>query len=147
MGVFLGLGRNVAYGLCNLTRQYTTPSTPATPSQTTAPDAKPSFESKANYPLTKTKKILCVWAKKYPSVKETPDKITAEKWNKVRSVVRIKVANLTMLFVILGCIGMVYTGKQARDRGESLNQRNLDWHKKYSESNDEEVKNIGVFGK
>lgn len=69
-----------------------------------------------------------------------------EVWNKVRSVIRIKVANYTMIMILLGCMGMVISGKRARDRGESLVQRNLDWHKKYSEGK-EEVKNLNVFGK
>lgn len=70
-----------------------------------------------------------------------------EVWSKVRSIVRIKVANYTMLLVLIGCAIMVITGKRARDRGESITQRNLDWHKKYSEGKEEEIKNIGVFGK
>lgn len=69
-----------------------------------------------------------------------------EVWKKVRSVVRIKVANYTMLLLILGCISMVITGKRARDRGETIMQRNLDWHQKYSEGK-EESSSIGVFGK
>lgn len=70
-----------------------------------------------------------------------------EVWSKVRSIMRIKVANYTMLLILAGCLVMVITGKQARDRGESIMQRNLDWHQKYSEGNEEEIKNIGVFGK
>jgi len=69
-----------------------------------------------------------------------------EVWSKVRSVVRIKLANYTMVVIILGCVMMIVTGKRARDRGETIMQRNLDWHKSYSEGN-EEQKNIGVFGK
>lgn len=52
-----------------------------------------------------------------------------------------------MLLMLIGCAGMVISGKRARDRGESLVQRNLDWHKKYAEGKEEDVKNIGVFGK
>lgn len=69
-----------------------------------------------------------------------------EIWKKVRSVVRIKVANYTMFVIILGCIAMVITGRRARDRGETIMQRNLDWHQKYSEGNGESS-SIGVFGK
>lgn len=70
-----------------------------------------------------------------------------EVWSKVRSVVRIKVANYTMLLIVLGCIAMIITGKRARDRGESIEQRNLDWHKKYAEGKEDEVKNLNIFGK
>lgn len=51
-----------------------------------------------------------------------------------------------MLFIILGCVAMVITGKKAHDRGESIMQRNLDWHQKYAEGK-EETKNISVLGK
>lgn len=70
-----------------------------------------------------------------------------EAWSKVRSIVRIKVANYTMLLIIVGCVAMVISGKRARDRGETIMQRNLDWHQKYSEGKGEEIKNVGVFGK
>lgn len=70
-----------------------------------------------------------------------------EIWNKVRSVIRIKIANLTMLLVIVGCVAMVVTGKRARDRGETIMQRNLDWHQQFSDNKESEVKTIGVFGK
>lgn len=52
-----------------------------------------------------------------------------------------------MLLVLVGCVAMIVSGKKARDRGETLTDRNLEWHKKYSEGKEEEVKNIGVFGK
>lgn len=66
--------------------------------------------------------------------------------SKVRSIIRIKVANYTMILILLGCVAMVITGKRARDRGETIMQRNLDWHQKYTEGKDD-VKSIGVFGK
>lgn len=127
-----------------MSKKYTTPS--ATPSNPPPTNSTPSFNSNVKLPLTNTRKIMCVWAKRYPSLKDVPDHVTPEVWNKVRSVVRIKVANYTMLLIILGCIAMVITGKRARDRGETIMQRNLDWHQKYSEGK-EDSKSIGVFGK
>lgn len=70
-----------------------------------------------------------------------------EVWGKVRSIIRIKVANYTMLLILVGCVVMVVTGKRARDRGESIMQRNLDWHQRYSDGKEEEVKNISILGK
>lgn len=70
-----------------------------------------------------------------------------EVWGKVRSIIRIKVANYTMLLILVGCVVMVVTGKRARDRGESIMQRNLDWHQRYSDGKEEEVKNISLLGK
>jgi len=51
-----------------------------------------------------------------------------------------------MLVILMGCVMMVVTGKRARNRGETIMQRNLDWHQKYTEG-DEGQKNISVFGK
>lgn len=51
-----------------------------------------------------------------------------------------------MIAMIMGCVLMITTGKKARDRGETIMQRNLDWHQKYFDGN-EDQKNIGVFGK
>lgn len=53
-----------------------------------------------------------------------------------------------MLLIIVGCVVMIITGKKARDRGETIMQRNLEWHQKYSDGKDEEgAKSINVFGK
>lgn len=52
-----------------------------------------------------------------------------------------------MLLIAFGCVGVIISGKRARDRGETIMQRNLDWHQKYSEGKEDEIKNIGVFGK
>ncbi|XP_050524493.1 UPF0389 protein GA21628 isoform X3 [Daktulosphaira vitifoliae] len=149
MTLFFGLGRNVVYGLNSITRRYSSlnNSVTSSPNNSTTPSEQASFETKASYPLTKSKKILCVWAKKYPSVKEIPDKIPLETWSKVRSIIRIKVANITMLLVLVGCVAMIVSGKRARERGETISDRNLEWHKRYTKGDEEEIKNIGVFGK
>lgn len=52
-----------------------------------------------------------------------------------------------MLVILLGCVVMIVTGKKARERGDTLMQRNLDWHQKYSEGKEEDVKVISVLGK
>jgi hypothetical protein len=38
-----------------------------------------------------------------------------------------------MILTVVGCIFMVYSGKQAADRGETVQKMNLDWHKEYNE--------------
>lgn len=40
---------------------------------------------------------------------------------------------------IIACIYMVYSGKQAADRGESIQKENLDWHKEYNEKSQAEA--------
>lgn len=46
---------------------------------------------------------------------------------------RIRVANLMMVLTIVGCLVMVISGKNAAERGESVQKMNLDWHQKYNE--------------
>lgn len=52
---------------------------------------------------------------------------------RARSKMRIRVANIMMALTLVGCVFMIYSGKKARDRGESVQQYNLEWHKKYNE--------------
>lgn len=51
-----------------------------------------------------------------------------------RNRIRIRLANIMMGLTIIGCIVMVYSGKQAAKRGESVAKMNLDWHKEYNKS-------------
>lgn len=50
-----------------------------------------------------------------------------------RNKIRIRVANIMMALTVVACIVMVYSGKQAAQRGESVQKTNLDWHKEYNE--------------
>lgn len=52
---------------------------------------------------------------------------------KARNKVRIRLANIMMLLTAIGCIVMVWSGKEAKERGESVQKSNLDWHKEYNE--------------
>ena len=52
---------------------------------------------------------------------------------KARNKMRIRLANIMMAITALGCLIMVYSGKQAAERGESVQKMNLEWHKEYAE--------------
>lgn len=39
-----------------------------------------------------------------------------------------------MVLTALGCVGCVISGKRAARRGESVEKRNIDWHKEYNEN-------------
>lgn len=47
---------------------------------------------------------------------------------------RIRIANIMMVLTVVGCIAAVISGKQAAGSGDSVQRRNLDWHKEYNES-------------
>lgn len=45
---------------------------------------------------------------------------------------RIRIANIMIVATLAGCGYMVYSGKQAAGRGESVQRMNIDWHKEYN---------------
>lgn len=57
-----------------------------------------------------------------------------EQMERCRNKMRIKLANLMMGFTIIGCIIMVYNGKQAAKRGESVTKQNLEWHNQFNQA-------------
>lgn len=50
-----------------------------------------------------------------------------------RNIMRIRIANIMMVLTLLGCLAMVWSGKQARARGESVEKMNIMWHKQLQE--------------
>lgn len=47
---------------------------------------------------------------------------------------RIRICNIMILLTIIGCIGMVISGKKAVESGDSVTKQNLDWHNQYNKS-------------
>ncbi|XP_035221314.1 UPF0389 protein GA21628-like, partial [Stegodyphus dumicola] len=73
-------------------------------------------------------KYLLVWMKKYPSVTDVPKTVTYDMMEKVRNWARIKI-NIFFCFVTIAvCVGMIYSGKKAAERGETLQKMNIKWH-------------------
>ncbi|KAK8390880.1 hypothetical protein O3P69_016923 [Scylla paramamosain] len=52
---------------------------------------------------------------------------------RARNKARIKINIMMCVATLLGCFAMIYSGKKARDAGESVVKTNLDWHKKINE--------------
>lgn len=52
---------------------------------------------------------------------------------RARNRMRIRIANYMMAATALACLAMVYFGKQAAQRGESVAQQNIEWHRKINE--------------
>lgn len=70
---------------------------------------------------------------KYKSAEEVPSYVNQDVMEKARNKIRIRLANCMMLFTALGCLIMIWSGKKAAERGESVQKMNLDWHKEYNE--------------
>lgn len=58
---------------------------------------------------------------------------SAEVMERCRNRVRIRLANIMMALTVVGCGIMVYSGKEAAKRGESVAKQNIEWHKRYNE--------------
>ncbi|XP_052872210.1 UPF0389 protein CG9231 [Anopheles cruzii] len=92
----------------------------------------PKLSTHTHSPNNLEKRML-VFTKRYKSLDEVPSFVSQETMERVRNQVRIKIANYMMIATAIGCIIMVISGKQAQERGESVSQMNLDWHKEYNE--------------
>lgn len=51
---------------------------------------------------------------------------------KARNRMRIRVSNIMMVLTVLGCLTMVFAGKRAHDRGESIEKMGREWHERMS---------------
>ncbi|GJQ81648.1 hypothetical protein Trydic_g8526 [Trypoxylus dichotomus] len=78
------------------------------------------------------KKFL-VWTGKYKRVDDVPALLPASVVERARNLMRIRVANLMILCTVLASVVVCKLGKNARDRGESLQKQNLEWHRKFNE--------------
>ncbi|KAF5294612.1 hypothetical protein FQR65_LT10718 [Abscondita terminalis] len=87
----------------------------------------------ATYKVNNFEKRLLVWMKKYKHVDDIPAFVAPETMEKARSWARVRISNYTIVLTLIGCGVMIYSGKQARERGESLHKRNLEWHKNFNE--------------
>ncbi|GIY82400.1 UPF0389 protein GA21628 [Caerostris darwini] len=73
-------------------------------------------------------KYLLVWMKKYPSVAEVPKYVKPDLMEKVRNKTRIKLNIYFCIVTAFVCLLMVYSGKKAAERGESVRKMNVQWH-------------------
>jgi hypothetical protein len=88
---------------------------------------------KANHKVDNFEKKLLVWSGKYKSTDEVPAYVNQDVMEKARNRFRIRTANIMMILTVIGCLYMVFSGKQAQERGESVLKMNQDWHKEYND--------------
>ncbi|XP_065358878.1 UPF0389 protein CG9231 isoform X1 [Calliphora vicina] len=88
-----------------------------------------------SYSPNNLEKRFLVWTGRYKSLQEVPNLVSAEIMERSRNKMRIRIANIMMGLTVVGCAIMIYSGKQAAKRGESVTKQNLEWHKRYNELN------------
>lgn len=57
-----------------------------------------------------------------------------EQMERCRNKMRIKLANVMIGLTVIGCAIMIYSGKQAAKRGESVTKQNLEWHNQFKQA-------------
>lgn len=100
--------------------------------------AKPSVPSGklglTDHRVSKLEKFFLVWGGKYKTIAEVPDHVNQDVLERARNKARIKINIWMCVATLFGCLGMIYSGKKARERGESVSKMNEDWHKKHNEA-------------
>ncbi|XP_001352953.2 UPF0389 protein GA21628 [Drosophila pseudoobscura] len=86
-----------------------------------------------NHQPNEMEKRFLVWSGKYKSQAEVPAFVSQDEMERVRNKMRIRLANIMIALTVIGCGIMVYSGKQAAKRGESVSKMNLEWHKQFNE--------------
>lgn len=111
-------------------------------------------QSIKNHEPNNLEKRMLVWTGKYKNVAEVPSFVryanycfkilsrinsiayfhSQDQMERCRNKIRIKLANVMMGLTVIGCAIMVYNGKQAAKRGESVTKQNLEWHNQLNQS-------------
>ncbi|XP_024938317.1 UPF0389 protein CG9231 [Cephus cinctus] len=106
---------------------------PSSVNTTSAQRESPSVFGPQMHKLTNFQKRVLVFARRYPSMADVPDKVTTEVLTQSQSKARIRASNFLLVFTALGCIFMIYSGKKEAEQGVSLTKINQEWHKKINE--------------
>ncbi|XP_055700640.1 UPF0389 protein CG9231 isoform X2 [Phlebotomus papatasi] len=113
-------------------RQKDTPNSPATtptePGKDSTAGTKKTVSMTQAYKPDDFEKRILVWTKKYKSIEDVPSYVSREEMEKSRSKMRIRISNYMIIATLVGCIIMVYSGKQAAERGDTVAKMNMDWH-------------------
>ncbi|TRY90798.1 hypothetical protein DNTS_028614 [Danionella cerebrum] len=101
------------------------PNPTPTPAPAPAPTKRAEFRIPGIRPSDFDKKII-VWSGRFKTVEQIPEFVSYEMIDNARNKVRVKVCYLMIGLTILGCFAMVYTGKKAAARHDTLSARNLE---------------------
>ncbi|XP_063339902.1 protein FAM162B [Pelmatolapia mariae] len=141
IGSLLGQRRHVIQtwshrGMCNKMQETKVESSPAAP----AHEPRPAFRVPGYRPSDMDKKML-IWSGRFKSADQIPETVSFEMIDAARNKIRVKAAYVMMAATIGACMIMVFLGKRALARHETLTALNIEkkarWreeHQKQSES-------------
>ncbi|XP_017072436.1 UPF0389 protein CG9231 [Drosophila eugracilis] len=95
-------------------------------------------ETIKNHEPNNLERRMLVWTGKYKSQAEVPNFVSQDVMERCRNKIRIRLANIMIALTAVGCAIMVYSGKQAAKRGESVTKMNLEWHKQFNDPHQSE---------
>ncbi|EDW95311.1 UPF0389 protein CG9231 [Drosophila yakuba] len=90
-------------------------------------------ETIKNHEPNNLERRMLVWTGKYKTQAEVPNFVSQDVMERCRNKMRIRLANIMIALTAVGCAIMVYSGKQAAKRGESVTKMNLEWHKQFKD--------------
>lgn len=109
-------------GLCSKPQEAKTkPPPPAAPAQA----SRASFRIPGFRPSEMDKKIL-TWSGRFKTAEQIPEFVSYEMISAARNKVRVKVCYWMMGTTIAACLVMVFLGKRAAGRHESLTNQNME---------------------
>ncbi|CAJ1082136.1 protein FAM162B-like [Xyrichtys novacula] len=108
-------------GMCNKPQETKAGPPPAAPAQ--APRA--GFRLPGYKPSEFDRKIL-LWSGRFKSADQIPELVSFEMIDAARNKMRVKVCYVMMGLTIVACMVMVFLGKQAASRHESLTGQNME---------------------
>ncbi|XP_016931052.4 UPF0389 protein CG9231 [Drosophila suzukii] len=95
-------------------------------------------ETIKNHEPNNLERKMLVWTGKYKTAAEVPNFVSQDVMERCRNKMRIRLANIMIALTAVGCAIMVYSGKQAAKRGESVTKMNLEWHKQFKDPQESE---------
>ncbi|KAJ8375523.1 hypothetical protein SKAU_G00061030 [Synaphobranchus kaupii] len=104
---------------------------------TPAAPGRPNFRVPGYSPSDFDKKIL-IWSGRFKTKEQIPELISFEMIDAARNRIRVKACYIMMAMTIVSCLGMVYLGKQAVGRHESLTTRNMEKKARWREEAERE---------
>uniref|UniRef100_A0A0E9WWI7 Protein FAM162B n=1 Tax=Anguilla anguilla TaxID=7936 RepID=A0A0E9WWI7_ANGAN len=90
-----------------------------------AAPARPGFRVPGYSPSDFDKKIL-VWSGRFKTKEQIPELISFEMIDAARNKIRVRACYAMILLTVASCMGMVYMGKKAVGRNESLTRWNME---------------------
>uniref|UniRef100_A0A3Q0SRE0 Family with sequence similarity 162 member A n=1 Tax=Amphilophus citrinellus TaxID=61819 RepID=A0A3Q0SRE0_AMPCI len=130
LGSFLGQRRQVTQiwshrGMCDKLQEPKAASSPATP-------PRPLFRVPGYRPSEMDKKML-IWSGRFKTVDQIPETVSFEMIDAARNRIRVKAAYVMMAATIGACMVMVFMGKRALARNETLTALNIEKKAKWRE--------------